>query len=379
MKGGGSLTKLDNGTWRARLTVDGKRHSRTFPLRRDAVAWLNDAKAKAAQGGFITPDRLRTAVNARLDAWLAEKQSHPTLADNTKVKYEYVVRLHVRPYMGRLTMEQVNAETIRQWQYQLAEDTSTAVAAGAYGIFGAFLSAQVTDGYLVQHPYTRVRKSDKVSHKPRRMTVLEPHELRAVVDALADGPVERDADHREVRAAWRQDVVLGLVFVGCRFGDLARLRPADWDRVNGRLFVRDQKTGNDRWLPVFDELRSVLERCVLRGGEYLFMTDGQHGQGRLTAGSFAKRHFKPALDKARITRTVRLHDLRHTTASLLIAKGFGPVQVAAYLGHSNPKTTMTVYAHLFSDDFADMGAALNTMYQQAQRLGDNVTPLREVK
>lgn len=368
--------KTPQGTFRAEVMIDGERHSRTFPLRREAAEWIRAAEVDSKRGKFVPPDKLREKVGVRLDAWLAEKAAHPSFAEGSLRVYKSDVECHIRPPFGDLAMEALTGERIRTWQYQLAEDVSTATAKRSMKVLGSFLSAQVADGYLAQHPFDRVKDQDRVRHQPKRMSILEPHELRAVVAALADGPVHSSREDKALFGAWRQDVVLGLAFIGCRVGDLSRLRPEDWDRVNDRLHVRDQKTGTERWLPVFPAVREVLERCVARGGEFLFMTDGLHGQAVLRGQAFAKRHFNPALAKVGVGRHVRIHDLRHGCASWLIKQGFGPVHVAAYLGHSNPTTTMRTYAHLFASDMVDMGDALDQMWERAHQSG-NVTPIRK--
>lgn len=371
-----SPRKTPAGTWRAEVMIDGKRHSRTFPLRRQAVEWIREAKVDHGRGSFVPPDKMREKVDVRLDAWLDEKRRHPSFSDDSMRVYASEVKNHLRPAFGDLRMEELSAERIRTWQYDLADRVSPAKAKAAMKVLGSFLSSQVADGYLTQHPFERIKDSERVKHRPGEMTILEPHELRAVVEALVDGPVAPDCPEDEygLRSGWRQDVVLGLAFIGCRVGDLSRLRPADWDRVNDRLLVRDQKTGNDRRIPVFPVVREVLERSVARGGERLFMTDGLHGQAVVRSNAFAKRHFKPALKAAGVERNVRIHDLRHGCASWLIKQGFSVVQVAAYMGHASPSTTSSTYAHLFADDFSDMGSALDAMWSAAHEPG-NVTRL----
>jgi integrase len=57
------------------------------------------------------------------------------------------------------------------------------------------------------------------------------------------------------------------------------------------------------------------------------------------------RGFYPALRRAGI-RKVRLHDLRHTFASLMLANGEDIVRVSRLLGHANPTITLNVYSHM---------------------------------
>ena len=57
-------------------------------------------------------------------------------------------------------------------------------------------------------------------------------------------------------------------------------------------------------------------------------------------------HLNEAAERAGVKK-IRLHDLRHSHASLLIELGFQPLIVADRLGHENVKTTLETYAHLY--------------------------------
>jgi integrase len=353
--------KLDSGRWRIEFMLDGKRHSKTFDRRSDAVAYQRAALVDADRGEFVAPDKQRARVSDRLDAWLELKAGDPNFTEGALRAYRSEVNNHIRPHLGRLTMEQLTVEAVERWRNLLVEAHGPALAQRCHKVLRSFLTTQHRHGYVTQNA-ARMVKAPR--HTPAEQTILEPHELRAVVAAIERG--------------WAKDVVLGLAYVGCRVGDFSRLRPEDWDKINHRLLVRDSKNKTQRRIPVFPALREVLGRAEARGGEFLFMTDGLQGQARLRSSAFAARHLKPALVEANIGRNVRVHDLRHTCASWLIRMGFGPVHVAAYLGHANPTTTMRVYSHLFADDFSDMGDALDQMSRMQPDDG-NVTPIRKAK
>ncbi|MCL6597632.1 MAG: tyrosine-type recombinase/integrase [Alicyclobacillus macrosporangiidus] len=61
------------------------------------------------------------------------------------------------------------------------------------------------------------------------------------------------------------------------------------------------------------------------------------------------RHFKPLLRAANIEGNVRLYDLRHTCATLLMANGVSPKVVQERLGHSDISLTLNVYSHVQPD------------------------------
>jgi integrase len=97
--------------------------------------------------------------------------------------------------------------------------------------------------------------------------------------------------------------------------------------------------------------------------------------------TFYKAVFRPALLRAnrggaKLPATASWHSLRHTYASLCIAAGRPPLEVARFMGHAKVTTTLGVYAHLFdTDDHADAMAALGAMATPPVH-GDNVFQLR---
>lgn len=78
---------------------------------------------------------------------------------------------------------------------------------------------------------------------------------------------------------------------------------------------------------------------------------------------------------AKLSPELKFHALRHTYASICIAAGRPPLEVARFMGHAKVTTTLGVYAHLYADDFADAMAALGAMAVQTGRTS-NVIRLR---
>ncbi|WP_371836832.1 tyrosine-type recombinase/integrase [Rhodococcus coprophilus] len=98
--------------------------------------------------------------------------------------------------------------------------------------------------------------------------------------------------------------------------------------------------------------------------------------------TFYKAVYRPAVLRAnRLSPSVALppalkfHALRHTYASLCVAAGIPPLEIARFMGHAKVTTTLSVYAHLFTDDHADAMAALGAMGQPTAERG-NVVRLR---
>ena len=66
----------------------------------------------------------------------------------------------------------------------------------------------------------------------------------------------------------------------------------------------------------------------------------------LDENNLARRHFKPILRRAGLPEHVRLYDLRHTCATLLLAAGENPKVVSERLGHANITLTLDTYSHV---------------------------------
>ncbi len=80
--------------------------------------------------------------------------------------------------------------------------------------------------------------------------------------------------------------------------------------------------------------------------------------------NFRSRHFHRALRRAGLRR-IRVHDLRHTAASLLIATGADLAAISRQLGHANPQITLSTYTHFFAKRAdSDLGAKLGAFVER---------------
>lgn len=89
----------------------------------------------------------------------------------------------------------------------------------------------------------------------------------------------------------------------------------------------------------------------------------RRGDGKpLRSSAWRTKVWLSALEAAGLEH-MRIHDLRHTAASLMIATKTSVLVVARQLGHKNPSMTLDRYSHLFADDLDDLGTALDAIYR----------------
>jgi integrase len=150
-----------------------------------------------------------------------------------------------------------------------------------------------------------------------------------------------------------------LYWTGCRVGEMLALTPIDFSNNemsisktllrldDGQQIIHTPKTVASKRnvsLPDFlvKMIKDYINRLKLESTDLLFLAPGQKhidkGFLRWSMESYSK--------KIGIKR-LRIHDLRHSHASLLIKMGFSPVDIAARLGHDKVETTLNTYSHLW--------------------------------
>jgi integrase len=155
------------------------------------------------------------------------------------------------------------------------------------------------------------------------------------------------------------------VHCGLRAGELLGLKWDDVDLEAGALRVRrtlsetgdgpifePPKDGKGRNVPLTNTAVQALRDHLARqmqeiGGGYEdrgLVFASQTGN-TMSASNLVNRNFKPLLKRARLP-VIRLHDLRHTCATLLLVKGVHPKYVQELLGHANISITLDTYSHV---------------------------------
>jgi hypothetical protein len=86
----------------------------------------------------------------------------------------------------------------------------------------------------------------------------------------------------------------------------------------------------------------------------------------LRNSNFTKKIWRPALEAAGLPTDLRIHDLRHTCAALMIAAGAHPEHIKRHLGHSSITVTMDLYGHLLPSEEDTIAERLDEMLRDSQ-------------
>lgn len=363
----------DRSRWEGRVTVDTDhtgqpvRRMVTGTSERDVRRKMREIINAVDQG--LKPAPRTLTVGDFLDRWL-ERDIEGHVAEGTRQFYADIVRLYIKPHVGRKTLAALSPDDVSAMQRKLGATLSPRTVASARKVLRAALNEAVRKG-MVGRNAAALAKAVKVdAPEGRTLTPDEAQLLLAAVD-----------DHR-LRAAFTVALAVGL-----RLGELLGLTWDDLDldgerprltvrralkRHNQRgLVLEGTKTAGSRrtvLLPQFatDALRihrknQLIDR-IAAGPEWESSPLGADLVFRTEAGTAIdpdnfRRLTYSITERAGIGRWSP-HELRHSCASLLIAQGVPLKSISDLLGHSSIRITSDVYGHLLEPARAEVADAM---------------------
>jgi len=281
------------------------------------------------------PDPARGDVP--LEVWAAQVIATLHLKPKSAEAYASLLRSRILPTFAGHTIGTITRQQVRQWVAEMSGEVSPKRTRCAHGLLNRLLSEAVLDGRLVSNPAAGVPLPRVIASDVEPWTA---EELMAVAGA----------------AGRYEPLILWLGFMGTRWAETIGL---EWDKIRGGVAVIEStlsevngkfhrvptKTFTSRRLPLPEP---VSRRLPERGEGLVFMTT----QGNpVRSAAFRHRVFLPACERAGV-RPIRIHDLRHTCASLLMGNGASPKTVQAWLGHTDLRVTMNTYTHAYDTDLA---------------------------
>jgi integrase len=356
--------RSEGGTWTAywetRDPATGKRRQHTkggFRTKGAAQGHLNVVVGKV-QADEWTPDEKLT-VRELLENWLAAKESKG-LKPTTLAQYSKITNAWLVPHIGATPLRSLTEKDAENLVKLLRERG---------GRSGAPLSARsVQLAIIVLKAATSwAEKTRKVGRDP--LLGFERPQAKATKGAT-DAWTSEEA--RTFLASVAEDRLLAawslLLGRGLRRGELAGLR---WDSVdldgsslqitrarvlvNGNPIDTTPKTeAGKRRIPLDDFLVSRLRsHRSQQAAERLAAGPAWSDESYVFADQlgaplhpeYISTRFERLTDRAGLRR-IRLHDLRHTAASLMLAAGEPPKVVAEILGHSSVTMVLNVYGHV---------------------------------
>lgn len=367
-----TISKTDTGRFRARVK-SGRQvvADRTFDRKGDAEKFEDEQRRRLDLGTFVDPKAGRISVRNAADRWMVSRAD--SVASSTLREEGYAIAAMPADFARR------PLGTIRQSELEALYGSMLATRArSTVSRFRNTLSSlfgwAVRESLISTNPVTLSRvprgSGETVSQEVYPFTIAE---LRNVVAEIRD----RSGDDAA-------DVALVLSLTGLRWGELVALRVRDVQSVpypalrvsrskpDGAPVRYVTKGGKARTVPLTDDaLAAIAPRLTNRHPDAPVFPNASGG---FLHGANYKRRIK----WAEVSRGRRIHDLRHTAATIWLRNGVDVKTVQNWLGHSTATLTVDTYAHWLGTD-ADAAAVARmnaVLAQSGGRRGDATPNLR---
>jgi integrase len=242
----------------------------------------------------------------------------------------------------------------------------------AYGVLSQTLQAAVRSKLIPSNPAREVTNLPSI--QKREQLHLSSDETQRLAEAI-------DGRYRAL--------VYVLGYCGLRIGEAIALRRSSINLmrseirvtesatdVNGTLIFGSTKTKQARTVAVptavMRELETHLDAFTGPDPDALVFTS-PHGEP-IRLQNFRRRVWRPAIDVAQLPQSLRIHDMRHTAASLLINEGVSFKAVQEHLGHSSIVVTLDRYSHLNAENRRQVAAVLDNLIGQENGHGTGQIP-----
>ena len=320
--------------------------SETFDTRRDALEFCGWLDALGPQGAI---DQLyaaeQQAAVPTLDAIAADHIALLTgIESGTRKTYERLWDRIWSPRLGHLPANRVTADDIRRAVNALGDTYSHKSLQNQRGLLSGVLGRAVDLGHLPKNPAKGIRLPRGQEADRVEMRIITPDEFADVIDRIPEH---------------YRPLVRFLYGTGCRWGEAVALQVQDvslpnvrirralkWTPDGPRLVGATKTRRSNRTVVVGDVMLDDLrDACAGKAGTDLVFTAPRGGA--VLHRTFWSRVWLPAVRD--LTPRPRIHDLRHSHASILLAAGVPIHVVQARLGHESINTTVNTYSHLLPD------------------------------
>jgi integrase len=358
---------------------DGKRRTVYGTTKTEVLEKLRSLQNQSLAG--IDGGNIRVADY--LNRWLRDTVQG-TVAATTADRYEQVVRLHLIPKLGAARLDKLTALHIESLYAGLARD---GVSAGTRRkIAEVVVNALNHAVRLKLIPWSPAAGVRRPKMEQKEIRIMDGADVQKFLAAAAGNRLEAFFA-LAIYGGLREGELLGLHWPDLGFEARTVRVERSLAQVKGEFLIKEPKSKRSRRtvsLPTIaiDALHEHRKRMLAEGHDVksgpLFVT----GTGTFIGKSNLIREvFHPLLAKAGLFG-FRIHDLRHTHASHLLARGVPLKDVSVRLGHSSEALTLKVYAHLLPSSGQELQSKLErlfdanggTMAVQAPEMQDAAVP-----
>ena len=329
----------------------GKRRKSTkrgFATKREAEEWLRN---------FLITQKADFDMKFA-DFWKMYCADMETrLREHTMRTKKYIVELKILPYFGNKRVNDITAADIRQWQNELIKmGYSPTYLKTINNQLSAIFNYAVRYYDLKSNPCAKAGSMGK--SKAEEMDFWTVEEFRKFIDSVMNKRLSYMA-------------FMTLYWTGMRLGELLALNPKDVDLEKRTISITKsyQRLGKKDVItppktPKSKRVITVPEFLAVDIKDYMdSLYDLQENDRLFPITKYYLEHEMQRGIKESGVKRIRVHDLRHSHASMLIELGFSPLEIANRLGHEKVETTLNTYSHLYPNKQTKLAERLDREYK----------------
>jgi integrase len=303
----------------------------------EARVIANQYKALIVQGRDPRQERVEFINRITFSGFVSEHYlPHARTYKRSINSDESKLKIYLNPKFGHEPLADVTMQSIQGYHNQLRTTLSPATANRHLALLHRIYSLAIQWGYCEKNPATGINKFQEDTKKHQRF--LNNDEIRSLFRAADD-------DVNIYAAAY----IKMLLLTGVRRSEGLGMK---WEHLQlsgpkQLWYVPHTKTGKSRYVILNPMAIDILESLPkVYGNPYVF-------PGKIEGQSIINpiKAFKRIINRAGIESSFRLHDIRHTVASLIVNNGGSLYDVQAALNHANSSMSER-YAHLSSESMA---------------------------
>jgi integrase len=352
-------------SYRIRFRHNKKHTSETFPNRERAERFarlLDDLGSQKALDQIYAEDQ-QLDVPTLNDFAAKHIASLTRITDGTRVSYERIYKRVWRDPLGYLPLHHIDRYKIADVINALVGDgKSDKTIANAHGLLAGILNGAIIDGHIGINPCRATKLPRNTEHDSEEIQFLTQEEyqllrskmvehFRPLIDTLAGTGMR-----------WGEAEALQVKSINFRARTVSITRAAKWNASKStRAFGPPKTRKSRRTITLPDSVVAILgEQVKGKGRDDLVFTMPKGGQ--LRHATFYDRYWKPAAESTEITPRPKVHGLRHSHVSWLMAAHVPLAVIQARLGHESITTTVNVYGHLLPESQVAAAEAANLVF-----------------
>lgn len=277
------------------------------------------------------------------------------LRETSLKKTQGILTRHILPYLSDVKLDKLTSPVLQHWKQDIEKlDLSISTRKNIYKEFRAMLNFGVTLDYLPQNPLLKVGNFKAPLEEHKEMMFYTPNEFLKYIKVARE---LAETAHDNIQP-WVFYVFFNIAFfTGMRKGEIYALTWNDIkeNEIHITKSLSQKLKGADRITP--PKNKSSIR--VIQMPDPLQLVLNEHYNRCKDMPGFTDEHYicllrDTTLDKANRkiaelaeVKHIRVHDFRHSHASLLANNGINIQEIARRLGHSDIKTTLQTYSHLY--------------------------------